>query len=79
VKEPLFLSLDEVIEIHRDQIQRYGGRSGIHDIELLKSAVAMPAAGHGGEYFHRVISVAEGKIGKPEIALFFRKNSRARE
>ena len=42
--EPIFLGLDEVIEIHSDQIKRYGGRAGIRDLELLKSAVALPAA-----------------------------------
>lgn len=52
MKEPLFLGLDEVIEIHRDQIERYGGHPGIRDIELLKSAVAMPAAGFSEDYFH---------------------------
>jgi len=52
LKDPVFLSLDEVIEIHYDQIEHYGGRPGIRDIELLKSAVDMPAAGLGGDYFH---------------------------
>ncbi len=50
--KPVFLGLDEVIEIHSDQIKRYGGRAGIRDIALLKSAVVMPAAGAGGDYFH---------------------------
>lgn len=50
--EPIFLTLDEVIAIHRDQIERYGGSPGIRDIELLKSAVAMPFAGYGGDYLH---------------------------
>ncbi len=50
--EPIFLGLDEVIEIHSDQIKRYGGRAGIRDLELLKSAVAMPAAGLAGDYLH---------------------------
>ena len=53
MKEPLFLGLDEVIEIHHDQINRYGGPSGIRDIELLKSAIAMPPATFGGEYLHK--------------------------
>lgn len=52
MKETLFLGLDEVIEIHRDQIERYGGHPDIRDIELLKSAVAMPAAGFGEDYLH---------------------------
>ncbi len=50
--EPIFLGLDEVIGIHNDQIRRYGGHPGIRDIELLKSAVAMPAACFGGDYLH---------------------------
>jgi death-on-curing protein len=50
--EPVFLALDEVVEIHCDQIERYGGRPGIRDIELLRSAVAMPAAGHAADYLH---------------------------
>lgn len=52
MKEPVFLGLDEFMEIHNDQIKRYGGHSGIRDIELLKSAVAMPAASFGGDYLH---------------------------
>ncbi len=52
MSEPVFLGLDEVIEIHNDQIKRYGGHPGIRDIELLKSAIAMPAAGFGENYLH---------------------------
>ena len=52
MKEPLFLGLDEVLEIHRDQIERYGGHPGIRDIELLQSAVAMPVAGFSEDYLH---------------------------
>jgi death on curing protein len=49
---PIFLTLDEIIAIHRDQIARYGGSEGIRDWELLHSAAAMPAAGIGGKYLH---------------------------
>ncbi len=47
-----FLGLDEVLEIHRDQIDRYGGSDGIRDLGLLRSALAMPRASAGGQYFH---------------------------
>ncbi len=50
-----FLGLDEILEIHRDQIERYGGSAGIRDMGLLQSAVAMPAAGFGGNYLHQDI------------------------
>lgn len=52
MREPVFLGLDEVLEIHNDQIKRYGGIPGARDIGLLKSAIAMPAACFGGDYLH---------------------------
>ena len=50
---PLFLTLDEVIAIHRDQIDRYGGTLGIREVSLLESAIATPQAGFGDQYLHR--------------------------
>lgn len=49
---PRFLGFDEVLQIHQDQITRYGGSSGIRDIALLRSALAMPSAGVAGQYLH---------------------------
>jgi death on curing protein len=50
--DPVFLSLVEVLEIKQDQVARYGGASGIRDIELLKSALGMPSATYGGQFLH---------------------------
>jgi death on curing protein len=50
--DPTFLSLAEVLEIHQDQVARYGGANGIRDIELLKSALGMPPATYGGQFLH---------------------------
>ncbi|HWC95673.1 MAG TPA: type II toxin-antitoxin system death-on-curing family toxin [Candidatus Sulfopaludibacter sp.] len=50
--EPLFLSLDEVLEIHAEQIQLYGGAAGVRDQGGLESAVATPVATFGGEFLH---------------------------
>ena len=47
-----FLTLSEVLEIHKDQVARYGGALGVRDIELLKSAMGMPKATYGGEFLH---------------------------
>jgi death-on-curing protein len=49
---PTFLTLAEVVEIHRDQIGRYGGRLGIRDVGLLQSAIAHPRATFGGHLLH---------------------------
>lgn len=51
--EPNFLTFEDVIEIHRDQIVRYGGASGIRDVGLLQSAVLMPLSQFGGEFLHK--------------------------
>jgi death on curing protein len=52
MKEPRFLTLDEVLAIHSDQVRRYGGSAGIRDVGLLLSALAMPRASFGGQYLH---------------------------
>jgi death-on-curing protein len=49
---PRFLTLEEVIEIQADQIERYGGSPGTRDKDLLQSAVAMPESGFGEHYLH---------------------------
>src|SRR5262245_36266783 len=49
---PTFLSLDEALEIHGDQIARYGGSDGIRDLGLLQSALAQPQASFGGQFLH---------------------------
>ena len=53
--EPLFLTLDEVLEIHAQQIELYGGSDGVRDPAGLESAVATPMATFGGEFLHSTI------------------------
>ena len=48
----LFLTLDDIIESHQNQIETYGGSHGIRDIGLLESAIAQPEASFGGQYLH---------------------------
>ena len=47
-----FLTLDEVLALHADQIARYGGRPAVRDIRLLESALATPKATFGGKFLH---------------------------
>lgn len=49
---PIFLTLEEVLEIHRDQIERYGGDPGVLNLGSLESAIAQPQASHGGQLLH---------------------------
>jgi death-on-curing protein len=53
VADPLFLTLAEAIEIHADQIRRYGGQVGLRDLALLEAALAQPEASFAGEWLHR--------------------------
>ncbi len=47
-----FLSLDEVIALHAEQVRRFGGAPGLRDSALLESALAMPRATFDGEPLH---------------------------
>ncbi|HEX7843754.1 MAG TPA: type II toxin-antitoxin system death-on-curing family toxin [Kofleriaceae bacterium] len=50
--EPLFLDVEDVIEIHATQLDVYGGSAGLRDRGLLESAVAQPQASFGGALVH---------------------------
>jgi len=52
VTEPLFLTLDEVLAIHTDQVRRCGGRRGLRDLGLLQAALGTPGATFQGEFLH---------------------------
>jgi death on curing protein len=52
---PLFLTLDEVLALHQDQIERYGGSSGVRDLGLLESALGSAAATFDGEFLHQTV------------------------
>ncbi len=50
--EPLFLDVDDMIELHATQLEIYGGSAGLRDRGLLESAVAQPQTSFGGEFAH---------------------------
>jgi death-on-curing protein len=50
--EPVFLALEDVLDIHHDQIARYGGDASLRDLGLLEAAIAMPMQAFGGECLH---------------------------
>lgn len=49
---PDFLTVDDVLRIHAEQITEYGGESGLLSLELLESALAQPQQTFGGQYIH---------------------------
>ena len=49
---PIFLEIADVLESHRQQIERFGGSHGLRDRGLLESALAQPEATFGGVFLH---------------------------
>jgi death-on-curing protein len=48
-----FLNKEIILTFHQDQLERYGGKSGVRDDKLLESALAQPQASFGGKYVHK--------------------------
>ena len=47
-----FLGIEDVLDLHANQIELYGGEKGLRDMGLLDSAISQPRATFGGEYLH---------------------------
>ncbi len=52
---PFFLDISHVLRTHMSLIEKYGGKTGVRDVGLLRSAIAMPQASFGGEFLHKDI------------------------
>ncbi len=49
---PVFLTTEQVLSVHQEQLALFGGADGVRDQGLLDAALAMPQAGFGGEFAH---------------------------
>jgi len=47
-----FLTVEDVLNVHRRVVEEFGGDTGLRDRGLLESAVAMPRSTFGGEELH---------------------------
>lgn len=50
-----FIPDDLAISIHADLLQRYGGRPGLRDRNLLESALAQPKMTIDGKFVHKTL------------------------
>ena len=57
-----FLSRDEVLEIHRVLIDRFGGPPGVRDLGLLESALYRPRTGYYADLAHMAAALFESLI-----------------
>jgi len=55
MSEPSFLTFDEVLSLHAEQIRLFGGASGIRDLALLQSALGSAEATFDGVFLHETI------------------------
>ncbi|WP_085340672.1 type II toxin-antitoxin system death-on-curing family toxin [Aquidulcibacter paucihalophilus] len=54
-----YLTLDEVLLIHADQIERYGGTHGVRDLGLIDSALSRPRSGYYGSTIEQAAALWE--------------------
>jgi len=53
--DPFFLKLEQILRLHQQLIEKFGGTTELRDQGLLESAIEMPAAQFGGEYLHKSV------------------------
>ncbi|MBM2804946.1 MAG: hypothetical protein HW419_2839 [Deltaproteobacteria bacterium] len=58
-----YLTLSEVLELHRRIIQRSGGSLGIRDLNAIESALAQPRMTFGGEDLYATIVEKASAVG----------------
>jgi death-on-curing protein len=54
-----YLTVAEVLAMHADQIERYGGTRGIRDQGLLEAALFRPQTGHYGDLIEEAAALWE--------------------
>lgn len=50
--DPIFLDVEDVLELHATQREQFGGADGLRDRGLLESAVAQPQNTFDGSFTH---------------------------
>lgn len=76
-KTVAFLSRDEVLEIHRALVARFGGPEGVRDLGLLESALYRPRTGYYEDLAEMAAALFESLImnhpfidGNKRVAFF---------
>ena len=55
----VYITIEDVLALHQDQIDTYGGASGVRDFGLLESAVARPSSGYYADEFEEAAALWE--------------------
>lgn len=54
-----YLTMAEVLAIHADQIERYGGANGVRDLGLLEAALFRPQTGYYADLIEEAAALWE--------------------
>jgi death on curing protein len=58
-----YLSLKEILELHRLLLEQAGGLAGVRDLGLLESAVAQPLMSFGGQELYPTVVEKAAALG----------------
>lgn len=59
----VYLTLDQVLELHADGIRRYGGDPGIRDLGLVESAVSQPRMSFARQELYPTLAEKAAALG----------------
>ena len=62
-RETVFLSVEEMLESHRQLIERFGGAGGVRDPGLLESALARPRSGYYASLSEQAAALLQSLAG----------------
>lgn len=60
--DPMFLTLDDVLFIHEQEIIKAGGEPNVRDLNGVKACIETPKASFGGEYLNDLFGMAAAYI-----------------
>lgn len=84
--ERYFLDMEDVLELHRAQLARFGGAAGIRDAGLIEAALARPQSGYYGDLIEEAAALWESltmnhgfvdgnkRVGFAAVYVFLRVN-----
>lgn len=62
-RDTLFLTLEEMLDLHRQLIERFGGAQGVRDPGLLESALARPRSGYYASLSEQAAALLQSLAG----------------
>jgi death on curing protein len=60
--DPFFLTVEDILFIHQQEIQISGGEPNIREQEGLKACVDAPKASFGGEFLYDIFGMAASYV-----------------